>query len=81
MVPNIVALGTVFSGWRISAAGIVAHSIPKKAYSVREATADRDEKLLSPVKLKEGKLSSLKKNNPNKIINNKGTIFMIVVNN
>ena len=40
-----------------------------------------DEKLLSPVRLKEGKFSILKKNNPNKIMNNKGTIFMIVVNN
>ena len=51
----------VFSGFSIFPAGMVAHSIPKKAYSVNVATAEIAEKLLSPVKLNSGKLSNLKK--------------------
>ena len=38
MVPNIVAFETVTSGFSTFAAGIVALSIPKKAYNVNAAT-------------------------------------------
>ena len=64
MVPNSVALEIVFSGFLIFAAGIEADSIPKKAYNVAAATTGNIEKLLSPVKLKDGKLLMSKRNKP-----------------
>ena len=58
---------------------MVAHSIPKKAYSVKVATAEIAEKLLSPVKLNAGKLSNSKKKSPTIITNRSGNILNMVV--
>ena len=79
IVPSIVAFGTVFSGDFMFSAGILADSIPKKAYKVKAATTGNVAKSLSPVKLNTGKFSSLKKKTPRKIINTKGSIFKMVV--
>ena len=75
----MVALGTIFSGFLIFSAGIVADSMPKKAYNVSAATTGKVAKLLSPVKLNLGKLSKLKKNAPIIITKTNGNNFKTVV--
>jgi len=79
MVPNIVAFGIVLSGFSIFPAGIVAHSMPKKANKVKVATAEKALKSLSAVRLKSGKLSMSKKKIPIIIIKMIGKILIIVV--
>ena len=75
----MVALGTIFDGFFIFSAGILADSRPKKAYKVNAATNENAVKSVSPVKLNLGKLSKLKKKAPKKITNSNGNIFNIVV--
>ena len=79
MVPNIVAFGIVFSGFSIFPAGIVAHSIPKKANKVKVATDEKALKSLSEVRLKAGKLSISKKKTPTRMTNTRGSNLKTVL--
>ena len=73
VVPNIVARGTVFSGFSTFSAGMVATSIPKNANKVSAATAENAPILLLSEILKAGKFSTSKKKNPSKMITTKGS--------
>jgi len=61
MVPSIVALGTVFSGFSTFPAGIEALSTPRNAYRLIAAALEIAAQLDSPVKLNDGKLFKSKK--------------------
>ena len=75
----MVAFGTIFSGFFMFSAGILADSRPKKAYNVKAATNENVVKSLSSVILNFGKLSKLKKKKPKIIIKTNGSNFKIVV--
>ena len=78
-VPIIVAIGIVLLGFFILLAGIVADSIPKKAYNVITQTIGKTSKSLLPVILNSGKTFQSNKNIPEIIINSRGIILATVV--
>ncbi len=79
IVPNIVALGIVFSGFSTFPAGTVALSRPKKAHKVNVAVTAIAPILVSELGLNGMKLSILKKNSPPTITTNNGINFKSVV--
>src|SRR5450755_753087 len=79
MVPSTVARGMVLLGFFTSSAGMVADSTPRKAHSVRAATAVTAANGDIPLVLNGMKWLQLTQNKPIVAMATSGTSFMMVV--